>query len=156
MLDFIQSKKLLWVFFAAGSAVVLLLVFQLGVFVGIKKAGFSRNWGENYSRNFGILGKGPLSKFEGREFFGGHGAVGTIIKIDEQGLLVIKGQDGIERVIKLSDNATILRGRESLDIMEIKIDDEAVIIGSPNADGTVSAKMIRIFSPGGQLMPFNR
>ncbi|MFA5991299.1 MAG: hypothetical protein WC794_03575 [Candidatus Doudnabacteria bacterium] len=154
MLDFIQSKKLKWVFIASGSVVVLLLVFQLGVLVGLKKAGFSRNWGENYSRNFGMPPKNPLGQLEGREFFGGHGVAGEVIKIEPKNL-VIKGQDEIEKVVNLLQNTIIRRGNKTVNLSEIKIDDGVVIIGSPNPDGTVTAKMIRIFDSTMEPQPYN-
>ncbi len=149
MLDFIKSKKTIWVFFAVAQIAVLLFVFQLGMFVGIQKSGYSQNWKENYGRNFGMPPKGPLGGFEGREFLGAHGVAGIIIKIGDQDL-VIKGQDGMERIIQLSDNVILRHGRENIKITDIDVDDEAVIIGAPNPDGTVLAKMIRIFSPNSQ------
>lgn len=157
MLDFIQSKKLKWIFITVGSAVVLLLVFQLGVFVGLKKAGFSRNWGENYSQNFGMPPRGPLGQFEGRESFGGHGVAGEVIKIEAKNL-VIKGQDGIEKVVNILQNTIIQRGNKIIKLSDIKIDDGVVIIGAPNSDGTVTAKMVRVFNLEGlpPLLPPNQ
>jgi hypothetical protein len=130
------------------------LVFQLGVFVGLRKGGFSNTWGKNYGQNFGLPPKGPLGAFEGKEFFGGHGVAGEVIKIEEKSL-VIKGRDGLEKIVNILANTIIREGGKTLKLSEIKIYQEVVIIGAPNPDGTVSAKMIRVFAPGNEPMPYN-
>ena len=53
---------------------------------GYKRASFSRDWGDNYAKNFGSPNKGP--KMMGKEFgdFGNlpnaHGTIGKILKIE--------------------------------------------------------------------------
>ncbi len=146
MKDFLQSKIFKAVLLGLGGLAVFLLIFQFGVFVGTRKAGFACGWGENYGRNFGMPPMNPLGRLEGREFFGGHGLTGTIIKI-ENGALIIKDRDNLEKVVNLLPNTLVRKGPQVLLGTDIKVDDQIMVIGSPGTDGTVSAKMIRVFDP---------
>ncbi len=145
---FFQSKKFKMVLVGIGALVVLLMVFKAGVFVGYKKANFSYSWGENYQRNFG----GPRGEFLGdfrhgfgdKDFINSHGTFGSIIKIDGS-TLIAKGSDNVEKTILVSDKTTITSRRETIKVSDLKVDDRVVIIGSPNEQGQIEAKLIRVF-----------
>ncbi|MBI5530537.1 MAG: hypothetical protein HY918_03480 [Candidatus Doudnabacteria bacterium] len=142
--ELLHSKKIKLLLAVLGSLVVMLLVFQLGVFVGVRKATFAYGWGDNYRRNFGMPARGPLGELEGLGFIGGHGVAGEVIKIDGQDL-VIKGIDNTEKIIQISNSTTIRRGRENISLADVKVDDGLVVIGQPNNDGSIFAKLVRIF-----------
>ncbi len=145
---FFQSKSFKVALIALGALIVLLLVFKVGVFVGYKKANFSYRWGENYHRNFG----GPQGGFFGdfrrgfgdRDYINANGTFGSIIKIDNS-TLVIKGKSDVEKTVLISEKTMISSRRESLNISDLKVDDRAVVIGSPNEQGQIEAKLIRVF-----------
>lgn len=145
-----QSKSFKVGLIVLGAFIVLLLVFRAGVFVGYKKAQFSYRWGENYHRNFA----GPRSGFFGdfRRGFGdrggfinAHGTFGSVIKVDGN-TIIVKGRDNVEKTVLVSDNTTINKGRETIKVSDLKVDDRVVIIGSPNDQGQIEAKLIRVFS----------
>ena len=145
---FFQSKAFRITLITIGALIILLLVFKVGVFVGYRKAGFSYRWGENYHRNFG----GPRGGFFGnfgygfgdRDYTNAHGTFGSVIKIDGS-TLIVKGSDNVEKTILVSDKTTITSRRETIKASDLKIDDRAVIIGSPNEQGQIEAKLIRVF-----------
>ena len=81
MSDFFKSKTFTAVLFSIGAIVLALAVFQLGMFVGFRKAAFSFRWGEDYYRTFGG-GRKPMEMGMKRDgLFDSHGATGKIIKI---------------------------------------------------------------------------
>ena len=148
------SQKFKWLLAAVLSLIVLLLVFQLGVFVGFHKANFAFRWGENYHRAFGGPRGGFLRDFSGRDFTNSHGTAGTVAKIDNQDL-VIKGRDGVEKIVHMADTTTIEKGRSAIKLSDIKVDDRVVVIGSPKDDGSIDAKIIRVFDASQPQLPMN-
>lgn len=145
---FLQSKTFKLFLAAISALIVLLFVFKIGAFVGYKKAQFSYRWGENYHRNFagprgGFFGD-LRSAFGDRDFINAHGTFGSIIKVDGN-TVVIKGKNDVEKTVLVSDKTTVSNRRENLKISDIKVDDQAVVIGSPNEEGQIEAKLIRLF-----------
>lgn len=142
-------------------AALLLLSFKTGEFVGYKKARFSYRWAENYHQNFGGpqsgFMRGPMGKFmpapmngfmrdvAGKDYMNAHGITGAILKIDGS-TIVIQGQDGIEKTVLVSDNTIIKKRRGTVALKDLKVNDTVVIIGSPNDQGQIEAKLIRIFN----------
>lgn len=135
----IGTSKILIVFLVIGGLILLLLTFELGVMVGFRGADFSCNMDKNYSRNFGGMDFGSPGK---ERFDGAHGIFGQIIKIDPNSI-IIKDVDSSEKVIAINDNVTIKKLKESIKISDLKVDDRIVVIGNPNENGEVEAKLIR-------------
>ncbi len=141
---YLQSKKFKIIMVAIVAIIVLLLAFKAGEFVGFKKAGFSYQWGENYQRNFGGPRGGMFNDFMGKDFMNAHGNAGSIIKIDAN-VLIIKGQKNVEQTIVVSDQTMIRRQQDILKVSDLKVDDRVTVIGSPNKEGQIEAKLIRVF-----------
>src|SRR3989338_2328849 len=134
---------------AVGAAVILLLlVFGAGVKVGTLKARYSYKWAENYHKNFaGPKGGffGDLKRgFKDRDFIGAHGVSGSIIKIDGS-TFIVNGGDNVEKTILVSEKTTITSRRETIKASDLKVDARVVIIGCPNEQGQIEAKLIRLF-----------
>lgn len=131
-----------------GALALVLVVFQMGVFVGFRKASFHRSWGEHYMENFGGRGMQfnmPLPG--GKEAFtSGHGAMGKVLRLELPNIIV-GDSDNTEKVIVIKDDTKILRQREEIKKEDIKVDDFLMVIGAPNDLGQIEAKFIR-------LMPF--
>lgn len=139
-----QSKALKITLLAIIVFIILLLVFQAGVFVGLRKAGFSYKWGENYHRNFG----GPRGGFMGipmmdKEYLNPHGTFGKIIKI-ELPTIIIQSQNEAEKTIFIKDDTAIRRLNETIKSADLKVGDQVVVIGEPNEQGQIEAKLIRV------------
>ncbi|TSC53659.1 MAG: hypothetical protein LiPW39_149, partial [Parcubacteria group bacterium LiPW_39] len=54
-------------------------------------------------------------------------------------------QGDVEKIILISEKTTIEKGRETIKKEELKAGDRVVIIGSPNEQGQIEAKLIRVF-----------
>lgn len=128
----------------------LLLSFGLGVFVGVAKAKFSYRWAESYHKNFA----GPRGGFFGNwrekipfpgDFFGAHGLFGEIIKLDKEEIIIKNNREG-EVGVLVNERTTIFQGRTEIKPENLKIGDWVVVIGSPNDQGKIEAKFIRVFS----------
>ncbi len=149
---FFKSKTFKIILGTIGIVILILLIFQAGMFVGFKKAGFSYKWGENYHRNFAGPRGGFFQEMRGRDFIDAHGVFGQIIKIDGS-TLVIKGRNNVEKIIVLKDDTVIRRLQDTLKPSDLKVDDLIVVIGSPNDAGQIEAKLIRVLPPPPTGMP---
>ena len=87
-----------------------------------------------------------------RDLSNSHGAIGKIIKI-ELPTLVLADRDGVEKVILIKDTTIIMHFRDTIKATDLKVNDVAVIIGSPNTDGQIEAIFIRVL-PQGSPMSF--
>jgi hypothetical protein len=131
-----------------GGFVALILVFGAGVKVGEIKARYSYRWAENYHKNFagprgGFMG-GDWRKMPRSEFMEAHGAFGEIIELKDNGF-VIKGRGDTEKLIVITSDTVIKIGMETVED-GLKIGDRVVVIGSPNSEGQIEAKLIRTFA----------
>ena len=138
-----------WVIIGLAGFVIVVLVFGTGMFVGGMKAKFSYRWAESYHKNFAGPKGGflydwrQLPPFPG-DFIEGHGTFGEIIKI-EGNTLIIKGRGDVEKIVLVTEKTIIQSGRKDIKILDLKVDDQVVIIGSPNEEGQIEAKLIRVF-----------
>ncbi len=135
------TKKAIKIF---GIIIIALFIFQAGVFVGFHKASFDRDWGENYSRNFGFTHRGGMmGGFSPENFPNAHGAVGKIIKITLPNIIVLD-KDNTEKVVVINDDTEINKMHDVISKDQLALDDFVVVIGSPNSSGQIEAKFIRV------------
>ncbi len=142
-----HSDVLKWIIIGLLSFLVLIIVFAAGMRIGGTKARFSYGWAQSYHKNFAGPRKGFLENwrnFPRGDFVSGHGTFGEIIKINE-GTLVVKGRGNVEKIILITDKTTIVSGRQEIKLADLKIDEQVVVIGSPNEEGQIESKLIRIF-----------
>jgi hypothetical protein len=139
----IQSKGFTRALIAVGVLAAALVVFQAGVWTGYRKAAYSFRGGENYFQAFG----GPRGKFAPGlphgEMPDAHGAAGRILSV-ELPSLVVEGVDGVEKTVMVSDATVVRRYRDAIKSSDLKIDDEIVVIGEPNSEAQIEAKLIRV------------
>ena len=144
----INHDVLKWIIIGLAGFVIVVLIFSVGMFVGGMKARFSYRWAEEYHRNFAGPQVGFFGDWQrdlpGGDFIEGHGVFGEIIELNDSGF-VIKGRENIEMMIIIMEDTKIKRGWETIKD-GLKVDDLAVIIGSPNEQGQIEAKLIRIFN----------
>jgi len=147
---FFDSSFLFKILCILGILVAILIIFSLGVTVGVHKASFGRNWGENYERNFGFR---PDHSLLGKDNFpNANGAVGKIIKISLP-TIIVQDKDNIEKIILINSNTQIQEMRGSITANDLKIDDFIVAIGTPNTQGQIEAKFIRVMPAGMPIPP---
>lgn len=137
----INTKRVITVIVAIFAALV---IFQLGVFVGFHKASFSRDWGDRYSRNFDPRARDSVGKFPRPDRFPtGHGAIGKIISVSENSL-IIDGSEHIEKTVAFSDQTLVRKFKDTATTTDLIPDMFVVVIGEPNSDGVIDAKLIRV------------
>ena len=141
--SFFKSTIFHIILWSIAGVIILLFTFKAGVIVGYKKASFSYRWGESYHRNFGGPRGGFSENFFVEDFIESHGTFGQIIKIDGN-ILVVKGRDNVEKIIVVKDDTAIRSKRIMLALSDVNINDYIVIIGQPNDQGQIEAKLIRI------------
>ncbi|MCX6713900.1 MAG: hypothetical protein NTV48_02240 [Candidatus Vogelbacteria bacterium] len=146
--DLTKTKTFRGVLFGLVIAVVVLFIFQVGVFVGFRKASFAYQFGDNYYRMFEgrgpEKGKGPgIGGMMRDDLQGGHGVVGKIIKVDLPTVVVL-GSDNLEKIVLVDDDTAIKQFRNQASSTDLKIGDMVVVIGTPNNQGQVEAKLIRL------------
>lgn len=140
-----QSKIVRGILIGIAIMVVALIIFQAGQVTGYRKARFAGNFGSNFERNF-VGPKGGNMMVGGG--FGmmtpsGHGAVGEILSISLPQIIVL-GEDNLEKVVIVAEYTDVHQFRENLSVSDLKIGDRVVILGNPNENGQIEAKLIRI------------
>ena len=150
-------KHLKVVIFGFIGLAVLALTFGAGIKVGTLKARYSYKWADNYHNNFAGPREGFMNdfrKFPAGDFINGHGVFGEIIEIKDNGF-VVKGADNVEKIVIINQDTTITKGQETIQD-GLKVGDNVVIIGSPNDEGQIEAKLIRIFDKEIGVLPLKR
>ena len=141
--NILESKLFKAIVLSMAALIILVFVFGLGVFVGTKKADFSFRWADQYHRNFAGPQGGFFNDMAGRQFIDANGVFGEIIKIDGQ-TLTIKGGDNVEKIVLVGDEATVVFQKKNIKLSELKVGDEVIVIGEPDDNGQIHAKLIRV------------
>ena len=149
MLRFFESRILVGILYGVGIVIIVILIFSAGVSVGFHKASFGHAWGDNYEKNFGI--SPPRFGLDEGNFPNANGAIGKIIKI-ELPTIIVQDKDNTEKVILIKSDTKIEKMRTEVAVANLAIDDFVVVIGSPDDQGQIEAKFIRVM-PLGLPMP---
>ena len=128
--------------------IIVLTAFQAGIFIGYQKASFSNGLGNKYYKQAfeGDRWGGSMMGFFDRDLPGGNGAVGKIVRIDTESI-VVATPDNIEKTVKISKDTLIRRFRDEVTLKELKVGDQIVVLGSQNDKAEVEAKLIRLLPP---------
>lgn len=153
--EFAQSKTFQGVLIGLGVAIVALLIFQAGMLVGYRKAAFSYRMGDNYYRAFGDRGPRPFQLPLGGGFAEAYSAIGKVVSVSLPTIVVV-GPDEIEKVILIGEDTQIRRFDQTIEAGDLKVGDFTVILGSPNDDSQIEAKLIRLLPPPPDVERFNR
>ena len=73
----------------------------------------------------------------------GAGAFGKILQINKDDL-IMTGAGNVEKIILLNDHSIIRAQKREIELNELRIGDNIVVIGEPNENGQIEAKLIRI------------
>lgn len=113
------------------GACVLGTVFGAGFFVG------------RWSARRDLSGASPLRRFIP---VGRHGAIGTVVQI-EGTTITIQSRDGATQSILTDSQTRIERGATKtvkLTLDDLKVRDQIIVVGTPNAQGQIKANLIRV------------
>ena len=122
---------------------MILIAFWAGLEVGFSKAAFNYNFGDKYYGQFGPdhirHGMGIIPN----DMSSGHGVSGKIVSISMPNIIVAD-QDNIEKIIRINDKTVLRKLRATITASELAVGDFVVIIGSPDDQTEVDAKLIRV------------
>lgn len=106
-------------------------------------AGFiAGRWSASPFGLFGVFTRAP------REFTvrTGHGAIGTIQSIEGQ-RITIQSRDGKLATILVSSETRFDKNFEKIPFSDLKMNDQIVVIGSPNDSDEIKARLIGLVDP---------
>ena len=142
--DIHKSQKVRGILIGLGVAVLVLVIFQAGMVAGYHKAKFGARFGDNFERNFvGPKGGNFGDRLPGPGMPGGHGAVGEIVSIVLP-QVVIAGPDNLEKTVLVGTSTMVREFRDEITADKLKVGDFVIILGNPNEEGQVDAKLIRL------------
>jgi hypothetical protein len=143
--NFLQSSKAKHIIAGIGIAFIALVIFQAGVFVGFRKAEFSGRMGDNYYKTFGEQRgpRGMMPNFGMMDPSNSHGTIGKIVSTTLP-QVIIADQDGTEKTIIIDTKTDIRSFRDSIKAEALKVGDFITVIGEPNKEGQIEARLIRI------------
>lgn len=140
--------------YTIGTCIVLLFVFQIGMFVGFKKATFFNQVGQAYFRQMNeghdtFMGQMGIHS---DDFINAHGAIGQIMSVKDS-LIVVEDRNNSEKVVRIS-SSTIIKGPDGAkSITDLKTGYFITVFGDNDADTdnnngpTINAQLIRILPP---------
>jgi len=147
--ELVQSKPFKRALLLVGLLIVILISFGVGVFVGYHKAQFSYAWSENYHRHFG----GPPEGIFGftspgsppPEFMNAHGTFGSVLSVDVgSSTITIEGQDKMEKTMSITSSTILREDRETILLGNIPVGSQIVVIGEPDSQGQIEARLVRV------------
>lgn len=141
--NILKTKAFKIIAISLGLIVIVLSIFQAGMVFGYRRAQFSDRLGNNYNRIFNGSPERPFGTMRKGAFPISHGANGKIIRTDFP-VIIIEDKDNIEKTILIQENTIIKKFRNTIKPEDLKIDDAIIVIGTPNKDGQIEAKLIRL------------
>jgi len=124
------------------AIIVLLGILQIGITIGEEKVRYTGQFGNYFENNFMGQMRGPMEFFD-NDLPGGHGVVGKIISMSSTEI-VISGQDNIEKIVSITDKTIFRKFKDDVTASDLKIGDFVVVIGNPDSQGKVEAKLLRV------------
>ena len=107
--QFFANPFFKWTVIILGELIIIIGIFALGIKVGRHEEHFSRQWMQNYPRNFGGPNGIQVQLGTMNPVMQPHGLFGNILNISKDNkTLVIKGQDNIEKTV-LIDAKTVIQ-----------------------------------------------
>ncbi len=141
--DLHQSKTFRGILIGICTVIIALVIFQMGIFVGERKAAFSYRFNDNYHRNFTGPRRGFGMNLMGDDLPNEHGADGRIVRVSLP-TFVVADTDSVEKVVVIDKDTIIRRFQNTVTGSDIKVGDNTVVIGIPNDTGQIVAKLIRL------------
>ncbi len=124
--------------YAIGAVGGAVLMFWAGTEVGTIRAGFNYHRGDNFYRAFG-----PDAHMGMMAAPAAHGAVGKIVSLTLPTFLVAD-RDNTEKTVRIENETVIREQRGDIQAADLKAGDFVVVIGEPDTDAEVEARLIRV------------
>ncbi|MDE1970063.1 MAG: hypothetical protein KGI50_00575 [Patescibacteria group bacterium] len=134
-----SSRVIICILYGIGAFIIILAVFQLGIFIGYHKASVAYQRGRAYYQAF----NNPRYNIAQQYFPSANGAVGTITSINLP-TFIVEGRDNIETTIRLSSTTALRKFRDVITPTDLHINDHVIVIGSSDEAGVMHARLVRI------------
>ena len=140
-----HSGALKKIVYSIAVLILLLVTFQIGEYVGFKKAAFSDRIGADYFRQ--ISGRGGLIfGVRSGDFENAHGVIGKIISMSSS-TMVVEDHNGLDKTVVFSTSTDIHGVGDDLSHV-LQVGDVVVVFGSASSTSSVvDARLIRILPP---------
>ena len=139
MNNLIGSKKIRYIIGGLIALIIVLLIFQAGVFVGYRKAFFSYRGGDRYIQ----MVEGPGENVGDNDFATSHGASGQIVSVSLPSFVVASPNNREETVV-IGDDTSIRMFRNNASSTDIHPKEFVVVLGEPDQAGNIQASFVRI------------
>lgn len=141
--EFVKSQTFRGITIGVLIALVALLIFQAGMFVGYRKAAFSYHFGDNYYRAFGEKGPRAFQVPVRGGFLEAHGAAGSVVSVNLP-TVVVADRDNVEKIVLITEDTIIREFENNITSADLSVDDFIVVLGAPNENSQIEAKLIRV------------
>jgi hypothetical protein len=144
--QFAKSKNTRRLILILVVVALMLLSFQVGAETGRRQVEFSGRMGDNYARMFEMHRGGPTDFGRGmmsRGIPGGYGATGKVVSVAANSI-VVAGLDDTEKIVHVNSGTMIRELQNDATTSDIKVSDSVIVIGTPNTNGEIDARLIRI------------
>jgi len=141
--NYLNSIKIGKLTLIIGIILLMIVSFQFGIFIGFGKASFNFRNGERYFLEMNGRRDDPMMGLRRDDFQNTYGTIGKIIKISPD-IIIVLDKDQKEKTISISTSTIIKKFREDIKPINLKIDDFITVIGSPEDNGFIGAKLIRV------------
>ena len=129
----------------------LLLIFKVGVFVGMEKAEFTDRLNARDPQAIQGLRPGMMRGITDRGMMPSSSTIGTISKINGTTLTVTE-KDGTEKTVTIDEKTIIRKDRVEFQVTDLKTADQIVVFGKPDQNGNIIATLIHA-QPSSQTTP---
>lgn len=143
---FFQSHAISRIILMLSGLLVVLLVFQAGIYVGFRKAAFSYDWNMAYFRGTDDPHSILAPFMRDADDLNPHGAVGEIVRVALPTIMV-KGDSAAEEIVTISPTTTIRYAHMPATTTDLRSGQNVVVIGVPDENGRIEAVFVRILSP---------
>lgn len=149
--ELLRSQTFQGVIVGVTASIIALVIFQAGVFVGFRKAAFMHRFRDVEHHDGGSRGaffdmpvRGP------GKFISSDGAAGKVVSVSLP-TFVVADHANVEKVVRVGGDTLIRRFDQEIRPEDIAVDEFIVVLGKPNEQSEIDAKLIRILpSPQGK------
>ena len=89
----------------------------------------------------------------GSNFRSVHGAIGKVLTVSSSTITMLDNNDNVEKSILINKDTIIRNGRDNASSTSLVADSFVTVVGSPNENGQIVAKLIRVMNNSTSTYP---
>jgi len=138
-----QTQIVSKIMLGIGILLVVLLIFQAGIYFGARKASFACHWDNAFfGRNNDP--RSPLAPFRRFDPINPHGVVGSIVSVRLPSMMVRGDRSSDEEIVNIGPETIIRRFRENASTTDLLPGQDVIVVGESDETGGIRASLIRI------------